>query len=620
MADILGSNNRRIKGSLVLRILLVCAILLVIPLIIYDTALFKTGYDLKLKELLLELELIANTHYEVLNGILQGKEQNLRTMKTLLDFENDKDINIKLNKLAEEQEFDGLFYLKRLGDENYVCIASTKTEIIGKEYPLTSKILNCVTDKKYAFLSEDPNTGGKDVYFLFPIVDEELKLKGILVGHTDAKWLIGKMKKADILEKPFDIALLDEKGEIFTSSDSDISMSKMIILSLEEIEQNKGQEIDIVEKQRSLFEKGKGVLGLQEGVENTTFYLVVRVPNYKMKELSDRTETKAIAKLLIVIFGLGTIAVFLVSLRMAKPLEQLINNMQEAGEGNLKTRFRKDKMGFEINFLGENFNKMVENLVHHIETIKKERTAKEALKKELEIGRDVQNKLLPHVIPELKNLEIASKFIAAREVGGDFYDFIKKGDKLFFSIADVSGKGISACLYSLGMRSILRSYIDTYDDITDIIVKANNMFYLDTEEDGMFVTLWLGIYDSKTNKLEYISCGHPPAYLFKETGEVVELRTQENMALGVQKIDNVVAKEISLSPGDKLFLLTDGAFDAQNKKREMFGTARVLEALRLDKEKKPQDAIDNFFKQIQEFSSGTEQYDDLTAVAIYKNS
>ena len=181
--------------------------------------------------------------------------------------------------------------------------------------------------------------------------------------------------------------------------------------------------------------------------------------------------------------------------------------------------------------------------------------------------------------PSSPGLDIASGFTPAREVGGDFYDVYVKRDvqpnQLVIAIADASGKGITACFYSLCVRSMLRSYDSTYADLPKIIRSTNNLFCLDTGDTGMFVTAWVGIYDPATKIIRFSSCGHHPAIIKRKDGSLIEVTTS-GIALGVAPFDKVKADQFQLETGDWVILYTDGILDARDAEGTHFGKERFF--------------------------------------------
>lgn len=257
---------------------------------------------------------------------------------------------------------------------------------------------------------------------------------------------------------------------------------------------------------------------------------------------------------------------------------------------------------------------MIEKLLKNMEEAKNERVARELLTKELQIGRLIQKELFPTHLPTFPHLEIGTGFLPAQEVAGDFYDLYPKQDRLFLAIADGSGKGVSPCLYSLIVRSIMRSRFVTGEEVDEILNQTNQLFCDDTGMTGNFVTSFAGIYDANKKTLTFANAGHFPAILIHPSGAIEELTTP-GIALGVERSAQIEKKEVVLQEGSFLFLYTDGVIEAENKSGEFFGKTRLIDFLTTVREKPAQAIIDSLIIEVQNFAQGAFQ-DDLTALGL----
>lgn len=360
----------------------------------------------------------------------------------------------------------------------------------------------------------------------------------------------------------------------------------------------------------------KHLLRVQLPIADMPLQLLLSIPQSMIHELHERDYYFRFATLVFFVGILGGGTVFWLTRRISKPLKHLCATMHRISEGAVHVRYFPDSMGFEINQLGQQFNETLDALLNLQQEAEKERLARQKLAQELRIGHEIQANLLPHHIPKFPGMDIAFGYLPAKEVGGDFYDLFPLEDGRFlFVIADTAGKGISACLYSLGLRTIFRSLATSTKDLAQLVLKANDLFWLDTHESGMFVTAWLAFYDPATQQLTYCSQGHPPV-LLKRGSQVEELFTK-GMALGVQKLDSIMTHQMTLRPGDLLFLYTDGIVEAHSPDGKMFGHKRLREFL-LSQENTctSQQLIDHLLDTIQVHSQGTSQHDDMTLLAF----
>ncbi len=328
-----------------------------------------------------------------------------------------------------------------------------------------------------------------------------------------------------------------------------------------------------------------------------------------------RTYSESLFSLIFFIGLLGGGAVYLLTKRMAYPLEALQSVMERVSQGEVEARFRRDPLGFEINQLGNQFNEMLDNLLRLNKEAEREKLARERLDQELKIGREIQMSLLPSSLPQFPGIEVASTFIPAVEVSGDFYDlFSIDAHRCLIVIADSAGKGVSACLYGLGFRSALRSFASMGIPVEEIIKRTQDLFLLDTADSGFFITAWIGIYDNRTRQLHYSSQGHPPALLLRGN-ELEELATG-GLPFGVEEGRGANVKELYIHKKDLLFFCTDGVIEAHDRENQLFGMKRLKEEVSRLGEKGPRRLGELLLREIQTFSHGKAPHDDITFFSI----
>ena len=293
--------------------------------------------------------------------------------------------------------------------------------------------------------------------------------------------------------------------------------------------------------------------------------------------------------------------------------------MNQISNNHLETRYEPISFGFEINKIGLLLNQMIDRLITNLKSIEVEKIKREKVEQELEIGHRIQNSLVPTEFPDLKGVEIKTLLLPAKQVGGDFYDcFIcpSDPDKLIVLIADSAGHGIFGCFYSLTMRSILRTLGATTSDLRSIVKKANEVFYKDSKETQVFVTVWIGIYDLKLKELSYTSCGHPLGFLFRQGKLFKELKTK-GIALGVvDELDPEIAS-VKLEKEDTLVFLTDGVTETMNNKQELFGKERVFTSVEKSLNQSLTQILNQLIADAEAFEENPEnQDDDFTAVMM----
>jgi serine phosphatase RsbU (regulator of sigma subunit) len=232
---------------------------------------------------------------------------------------------------------------------------------------------------------------------------------------------------------------------------------------------------------------------------------------------------------------------------------------------------------------------------------------------ELEIAKQVQARLFPQALPQVQSLEYAGVCIQAREVGGDYYDFLSLGrDRLGFALADVSGKGIAAALMMANLQASLRTQSAiAWDEPQRFLQSVNNLFYENTAENA-YASLFFGAYDDQTRRLRYANCGHLCALLIRGDGALDRLDSTCTV-VGLFKDWDCSMAECSLFAGDTFALYTDGVTESFNDSGEEFGEQRLIDALQKNCKLPPQALLDSIIDEVRRFSS-REQHDDITLI------
>lgn len=236
------------------------------------------------------------------------------------------------------------------------------------------------------------------------------------------------------------------------------------------------------------------------------------------------------------------------------------------------------------------------------------------IRHELELARNIQQRLYPSPPPKLGNIQIVARSEPARETSGDFYDFVPLPDgRLAIVVADVTGKSIPAALMMVMARSLLRSHITVYQSPATILRVTNEMLCRDGLQ-AQFVTAFLGILDPATATLVFATAGHPFPYLRR--GDQIHEIGCPSLPLGAKTGLAYQEMTLTLQPGDQVFLLTDGFFETRNAQRELFGFDRLMTLIHQTDPTDPQRALDQIWLAVTEFRGALEQSDDMTAVII----
>lgn len=270
----------------------------------------------------------------------------------------------------------------------------------------------------------------------------------------------------------------------------------------------------------------------------------------------------------------------------------------------------------------EDLERTIEKAAEQIAYIKNaqlEHTQLVSIQSDLHVAQEIQQTILPKKFPpfpELKSFDIYAYMSAAKYVGGDFYDFFMiDKDRLGFVIADVSGKGIPAAIFMAISRTVIRAIALTENSASICMQRSNNILCQESVND-MFVTVFYGILNIHTGMVTYSNAGHNPPILMKKDGTVSLLPITNDLILGAVNEIPFHEKEIKLSPGDNLFLYTDGVTEAMNTNDELYSEQRLLESCQHLLGNTPEEIVKRITETVGDFVVGAIQSDDITLLSI----
>lgn len=252
-----------------------------------------------------------------------------------------------------------------------------------------------------------------------------------------------------------------------------------------------------------------------------------------------------------------------------------------------------------------------------VQSLANEAAQRERINREIEIAREVQERLFPQSIPQIAGVSLAGMCRPALQVGGDYYDFLELDDgRIGLAIGDVSGKGISAALIMASLRASLRGLaLDGPGDLSHMMDKVNRLVY-EASSSSRYATFFFATYDSQTRVLQYVNAGHNPPMLIRVgSNEVVRLEAG-GLVVGLLPSAKYEAQSITLQPGDLLILYTDGISEAMTAADEEWGEDRLLAATPLSCSITAAQVITSIFSAADEFTAGAEQHDDMTLLIM----
>lgn len=276
----------------------------------------------------------------------------------------------------------------------------------------------------------------------------------------------------------------------------------------------------------------------------------------------------------------------------------------------------------EIEVLYEEIRSMERKIVQYLKHLVKVTGEKERTRTELGIAARIQDDMLPNsfpAFPDRSDFDLYASMDPAKEIGGDFYDFfLLDDDHLVLTIADVSSKGIPAALFMAITKSLLKVSMHSGDSPSAVLTKLNDLICRNNET-GMFVSVWLGILELSTGVLTASNAGHEYPVLSRKGCPFEILRDKHGLVLAALEGIKYTEYQLTLSPGDRLFVYTDGVVEATDKDNKLFGMDRMVDSLNRDPDADPEKLIRQMTDSIRDFVGNAPQFDDITMLSfVYK--
>ena len=310
---------------------------------------------------------------------------------------------------------------------------------------------------------------------------------------------------------------------------------------------------------------------------------------------------------------------FYLSHRITEPMRKLANSTLPLGHGELDADLPEIKTRDEIGILAHSISVMRDNLKTYINKLTDEVAAREKVESELEIAHDIQMNMVPRDFPlfeESLGIDLYAHLIPARGVGGDLYDaFSIDDDSIFFTVGDVSGKGMPAALMMARTVTLIRSLVKHGAELNVMLEEANSELSRNNEN-CMFVTLICGLLNCRTGNLKYANAGHNFPVHVDADGNSRLVESDSSMPLAIMEDTRYETQEMTLAPGDKLILYSDGVTEAFNTEREQFSDEGLLQSAKLDASKTSRYIVDRIISDVKDHAGEAEQSDDIVVLAM----
>ena len=335
------------------------------------------------------------------------------------------------------------------------------------------------------------------------------------------------------------------------------------------------------------------------------YCIIAAMPNEEITIMRDASMMLSTFMQVLIFAVLFLILYLLIKKIIINNLHVINSKLAQISGGNLEVMVDV-RSNEEFASLSDDINSTVATLKRYIAE------AAARIDKELEYAKQIQLSALPTNFPNGEDYSIYAQMIAAKEVGGDFYDFYKLNENtVAFLVADVSGKGIPAAMFMMTAKTIIKDLAESGMPVNEIFTKANQKL-CENNESGMFVTAWMGILDIPSGNLKFANAGHNPPLLKRADGTFEYLKTRAGFVLaGMEGIKYRVG-ELTLYAGDRLFLYTDGVPEATNTQNQLYGENRLLEFVNNNINVDATALLPNLKENIDEFVGEAPQFDDIT--------
>ena len=405
------------------------------------------------------------------------------------------------------------------------------------------------------------------------------------------------------------VAVLDENLDFVIDNDyAGVHISTIGIDPPEEMLQGNTAtalyEEDIVDGKTELSEKYMYVFKFVEG-----YCIVAAMPKAEAVFMRDASIYTSIFMQVIIFATLFVFIYILIKRVIINNLNKVNDTLARITSGDLDVTVdvRSNK---EFSSLSDDINSTVTTLKRYIAE------AAARIDKELEYAKQIQLSVLPVNFPDNDNYAINAKMIAAKEVGGDFYDFYAlDDDTIAFLVADVSGKGIPAAMFMMTAKTIIKDLAERRIPVNDIFTLANEKL-CENNESGMFVTAWMGLLDIKSGKLQYSNAGHNPPVIKHSNGTIEYLKSRAGFVLAGMEGVRYRVNELQLERGDRIFLYTDGVTEATDNDNKLYGEDRLLEFMINNIELEGTELLPSLKADIDKFVGTAPQFDDITMLVF----
>jgi sigma-B regulation protein RsbU (phosphoserine phosphatase) len=317
---------------------------------------------------------------------------------------------------------------------------------------------------------------------------------------------------------------------------------------------------------------------------------------------------KAIITNAVIFILAGIYLIGLVSRNLTMPFREIIQTLQDVRNGKFDKKVRVTSND-EIGYTGDVINEMTEGLME-----------RDRIRRSLGIAMEVQQQLLPRDAPKIQGLDIAGRSLYCEETGGDYFDYLpvdqNEDSKIKIMVGDVSDHGIASALLMTTARAFLRQRASRTGNLNQIVSDVNRQLCRDVEDSGRFMTLFFCELDGRTKNISWVNAGHDPAVIFDQNGGDYEELAARALPLGVSEKASYQEFQHRLLPGQIILIGTDGIWESQNARGQMFGKKRFRGVIRSHTRQPAAGILQAVINELDDFCHPLAKEDDVTLVVV----
>jgi len=467
--------------------------------------------------------------------------------------------------------------------------------------------------------------GGGDqmmITYSMPIFDESGNVIAVLTADISLNVLTDRVVSIPTYEDSYTF-IISRSGSFISHPQKDLILNKTIFAFARD---NRNKALEEMGERMVKLEEGQGKIRI-EGLKSSIVFYAPIMNGWSVGlacpyvDIFEKTNRAMLIFFIVSILGL--VVLFLVDRRMiyrlTLPITEFAYSAQSIGKGYFNARIPEVKTDDELKRLQESLAYMEKSIQSYIKELRSTTASNEKFESELTIANGIQMGMLKTAFPVDERFDLYANLHPAKEVGGDLYDFVIRGDKAFVVVGDVSGKGVPAALYMSITLAALR-FISGLGFSIDKVMSSVNDAISDGNTMGMFVTTFIAVIDLNTLEVQYCNGGHNPIIVIDPDGSARYLSAIPNLPIGLFEGFGYKGESMKLSKGSRLVIYTDGVSEAENRAKDLYGEERLLNYCNsCSVDMKSEDFISGLIKDVKGFTKDNPQNDDMTMMSIKFN-